>query len=301
MPGGPAALAPGPVRRANQASGEHDRQRSFHRGHPCCRAGSHELPLSIGQEVGSSSPFLLPQSGSLATTLVPPATRAGPPVPRGGAAARRDLATRTAPEVISSSVPTSLADRPSTVVRQNACQVRSSNSPRISSSARQNSACSAAASVADLFRDRGRQAGHPLPGVGAARSARLPALPAEMVADLVARDRPQPAAERVALLLLAEAAEVAGHRPEHVLEDVRGVLRRQVAAAAPVKHQRSVQGTSRSHAAGSSCLDPLQQAPRSPRGGLAIRHFRVGGRCAHDARSIEPGWDESTTRPHPNS
>ena len=48
----------------------------------------------------------------------------------------RDFATRTAPGLIPSSIATSFGTRSSTAVSQNARHVRSSNSPRISSSAR---------------------------------------------------------------------------------------------------------------------------------------------------------------------
>jgi Flp pilus assembly secretin CpaC len=48
----------------------------------------------------------------------------------------RDFETRTAPGCMASSAATSPAARPSTTVPQNACHVRSWNSPRIESSAR---------------------------------------------------------------------------------------------------------------------------------------------------------------------
>src|SRR5205823_4363289 len=75
-------------------------------------------------------------------------------------------------------------------------------------------------------------------GIRPARSPRFPSRLAEMIAHFIPRDRPEPAAERVALPLLAEARDMRRHRLEDVLEDVRDLLLGEIPVPAPLVHHR---------------------------------------------------------------
>ena len=77
-------------------------------------------------------------------------------------------------------------------------------------------------------------------GVGAASGARLVRPPPEVIADLVACDGPQPAAEAVARTVAAEIGEMFGDGAEHVLENVGGIVGVQTTPPAPVVDQRRV-------------------------------------------------------------
>src|SRR5207244_425123 len=67
------------------------------------------------------------------------------------------------------------------------------------------------------------------------------ATPAEMVAQLVLGDPPQPAAKRVSVPFLAKRHDMHDDRLEHLLENVAGFLAWQTAAAAPFQDQRCVE------------------------------------------------------------
>src|SRR5262249_62011665 len=94
--------------------------------------------------------------------------------------------------------------------------------------------------LAVLWARLGRGLEQPLLGVGAASGVLLRPLPLDPVADLVARDHPQPAAERVAGLVVVKVRDPRRHRQEHFLDDVLGVARRQVMPTAPAVDQRAV-------------------------------------------------------------
>ena len=78
-------------------------------------------------------------------------------------------------------------------------------------------------------------------GIGPAGRLRLPGVAAEMIADLVPRDRPQPVAERVAGPVLVKRLDVRRHRLEDLLKNVRHVLLGQAHRPAPVVDQRRIQ------------------------------------------------------------
>src|SRR5262249_5660058 len=78
--------------------------------------------------------------------------------------------------------------------------------------------------VVGRARLRGRYERQPSLRLGAADAFRLPAAAAQVVADLAASDGSQPAAEGITGPLAAERADVRRHRPEHLLEDVGGVV-----------------------------------------------------------------------------
>src|SRR5207253_1885726 len=71
-------------------------------------------------------------------------------------------------------------------------------------------------------------------GVGAARRLRLAAAAAEVVENLVVRDRPHPAPEGVARLVAAEAADVRRDGLKDFLKDVSRVVVLHAILAAPM-------------------------------------------------------------------
>jgi hypothetical protein len=78
-------------------------------------------------------------------------------------------------------------------------------------------------------------------GVAAALRLRMLVAPAEMIADLVARDGPQPTAEAIPGPLVAKAADRGRDRLEDLLNDLGSVVGLETGVAAPAVDQRSVQ------------------------------------------------------------
>ena len=162
----------------------------------------------------------------------------------------RDLAWRMAARVIPSTSTRASGERPSIVVNQNACQVRSSNSPRTCSTS--------AVELADLGLFIGiierERVGHGLeavPGVRSAHGLRPAVVATDVQEDLVPRDGAQPAAERVAGAVMVKPFEVGGGRGEYPLGDVLGVGRINQAAGAPKQDQRPIKLTKRRQASAS--------------------------------------------------
>jgi hypothetical protein len=104
---------------------------------------------------------------------------------------------------------------------------------------------------------------------GAASSGRaLGRARAEVVADLVHGDRPQPAAERVLRALLPESRDPGRHRPEHLLDHVRAVVGLQAGVVTPVRDERRIEADHAVPGGRVVRLEARDQAPR--RGGAQI-------------------------------
>src|SRR5689334_5560275 len=81
-----------------------------------------------------------------------------------------------------------------------------------------------------------------------------------MVADLVARDRPEPAAERIAGPFTAEIRDVPSHGGEHFLANIGGVRLGHPGASAPDVDGRAIQLGQAIPRAGFATPEPLQEA-----------------------------------------
>ena len=172
------------------------------------------------------------------------------------------------------SAATSGAGRPSTAVAQNACQVRSWNSGRISAQARRGAGRLGRVVARLVGRLRVGQAGEPELGLGPALAARLAAEPAEVVVDLVPQDHPQPAAEGVA------GGRSFWNPPRWAATDRKTSCRTSAASASlrpDRRHHRWARGayrsTSRAQAARVVGAGPVDQAGR--------RAGRKSRRCSH--------------------
>src|SRR6266542_896398 len=86
-----------------------------------------------------------------------------------------------------------------------------------------------------------------------------------MVAQLVLRDPPQPAAERVPLALLTKTPDVCHHGLKDFLKDVGDIVVLQAPTPAPMQDQRGIEVDQTLPGVRLVCLDPCQQAPRGRR------------------------------------
>ena len=137
---------------------------------------------------------------------------------------------------------TSAGGRPSTTICQKAVQVRSSNSAA-------DQVEHATGKPALLFHRRDRrcffrglcQTKQALVRGTSPSGGRLVLPPAEMVADPVPRDRPQPGPKTVARPIAAEAAYVGGHAGEYVLDHVGRVDLAYAQLPAPAIDHRAVE------------------------------------------------------------
>ena len=138
----------------------------------------------------------------------------------------RDFATRTAPGSSPARARPPGVSRPSTAVSQNACQVRSSNSPRIRSRPRPTTPRSAVSSLESSSSDG--------PAAGSAREPDLGVRPAAPSGSrpsfrkwswtlfrVIVRSQPRNVSPA---LSLRKRRDVGGHRLENVLEDVGDLL-----------------------------------------------------------------------------
>jgi len=89
--------------------------------------------------------------------------------------------------------------------------------------------------------------------------------PAEMIAQLVLCDPPQPTAKRVGRPFLAESADVGDNGLEDLLKDISDILILQSSPPAPVKDERSVEGDQSIPGFRLVRLHARQQAPRRRR------------------------------------
>src|SRR5690242_8554949 len=110
-----------------------------------------------------------------------------------------------------------------------------------------------------------------------------------MVADLVPRDRPEPAAEGVAALRLAEAGDVRRHRLEHLLQDVGDLLLREIPTPTPSIDEGRIQRDQPVPRRRIIRPEPLEQRPgrgRGATGSLPSRYElgRVAEVATHVAR-----------------
>ena len=153
----------------------------------------------------------------------------------------RDLETRTVPGFIDRSAATSLAERPSTTTFQNACQVRSWNSPLIDSRARRRTslkitsssasesfgihAVTLAARIQNFLQPHGR--------FSSSGSSRFSVPAVEVVHCFAAGNDHEPAAKGIARSILAKTAQVRGNRREDFLQHIDNILLRNSPSAAP--------------------------------------------------------------------
>src|SRR4051794_24273986 len=107
-----------------------------------------------------------------------------------------------------------------------------------------------------------------------------------MVQHLVARDRPQPAAEGVALLLPPELADVEDQHLEHFLEDVGQAPPLQLPTAAPGVEQGGVERDEATPGARLIGLDAINQTGR-----------RSTGRKVHQPTPRETGSGKPESPP----
>src|SRR5436190_14154487 len=102
-----------------------------------------------------------------------------------------------------------------------------------------------------------------------------------MIAQLVLRDPPQPAAKRVSVPFLAKSYDMHDDRLEHLLKNVGGFLAWQTSAAAPFQDQRGVETDQPLPSIRLVGLHARKQAPRRRRGRRRSRIHRCCGNSGH--------------------